>query len=347
MVVVFRDSNAECHRAVGMLQPWESSGRAEVASTRMVTWHEPTRTAGRSCADTSWVRALPKQAGVPIDGWTAAMTATDTIRDLLSTGRPRDLAALLEASEPAQRRKACKPLAGQANAIRSASLGSTVTSWLRDLREDYPGGHEQFVDAWIGRLTVGHWDAAKTVLLASKAAPQAAKVWPIPGDAKFAQFIYPALFPNELTTFVEQWSADFAAGPKNWDRNRGRAVMYEWVESGLVDAPRHDGAVLMLISGWPSKLGEPLLRWLLERPKVTSEIFARIFSTPGVKGASLAQSDDGYTNGPLRTVVVPGLMAAGVWSQDFVAQGVESALKSDLPAYQRRWFVRLAADLGL
>jgi hypothetical protein len=330
-----------------MLQPWESSGRAEVASTRMVRWHEPTRTAGRSRPDAWCVRAIPEPARVSIGGWTAAMTETDTIRELLSTGRPRELTALLASIESGQRRKACKPLVRQADAILSVSLSSTVTSWLRDLREDYPGGHEQFVDAWNGRLTDGHWDAATTVLLASKAAPQAAKVWPIPSDAEFAHRVYPALFPNELTTFVERWSADFAAGPKNWDRNRGRAVMYEWVESGLVDAPRHNGGVLMLISGWASRPGESLLRWLLERPKVTSEIFARIFSTPGVKGASLAQSDDGYTNGPLRTVVVPGLMAAGVWSQDFVAQGVESALKSDLPAYQRRWFVRLAADLGL
>lgn len=275
------------------------------------------------------------------------MTATDTIRDLLSAGRPRDLAALLASSESGQRRTACKPLVGQANAILGASSGSTVTSFLRDLREDYPGGHEQFVDAWIGRLTRGHWDAATTVLVASKAAPQAAKVWPIPQDDKFAQFVYPALFPNELTTFVEQWSADFAVSPKNWDRNRGRAVMYEWIESGLVETPRHDGAVLMLISGWASSPGKPLLRWLLKRPNVTSGVFARIFSTPGVKGASLAQTDQGEINDPLRTVVVPGLVAAGVWSRDFVIQGVESALKDDLPAYQRRWFVRLAADLGL
>lgn len=289
--------------------------------TRMVTLHEPART--------------------------AAMTATDTIRELLSAGRPRELAALLASGESGQRRKACKPLVGQAKAILSVSSQSTVTSWLRDLRGDYPGGHEQFVDAWIGRVTGGHWDAATTVLLASKTAPQAAKVWPIPGDDDFAQRVYPALFPNELTTFIEQWSADFVANPKNWDRNRGRAVMYEWIESGLVETPRHDGAVLMLVSGWASDPGEPLLRWLLERPKVTRGVFARIFSTPGAKGASLAQSDQGERNEPLRTVVVPGLVTAGVWSRDFVVQGVESALKGNLPAYQRRWFVRLAADLGL
>lgn len=276
------------------------------------------------------------------------MTVTvDSIRELLEQGRPGDLAVRLASVAPSERRSVCEPLVGQARAVLSANSGSTVTAWLRHLREDYPGGHHQFVDAWTGRLTRGHWDAATTVLLGSKAAPQAAKVWPIPADASFAQWVYPTLFPNELSAIVEQWSADFAANPKHWDRNGGRVVMYEWIEAGLVEPPRHDGAVLMLFSGWTSRPGRPLLRWLLARPKVTDELFARIFSTPGVNGASPAQCDQGDGDHPLRTVVVPGLVKAGAWSRDFVVRSTESALQSDLPAYQRRWFVRLAADLGV
>ena len=275
------------------------------------------------------------------------VVSVDSIRELLVAGRAGDLAARLASVEQSERRAVCKPLVGQAKAILSASSGSTVTSWLRDLREDYPGGHEQFVDAWAGRLRGEHWDAATTLLLGAKTPAQAAKVWPIPEDRSFAQRVYPALFPDDLAVFVEQWSADFAANPKNWDRNRGRAVMYEWIEAGLVPAPHHDGAVLMLISGWAAAPGKPLLRWLRARPKITDELFARLFTTQGIKGASLMQTDQSAGDDPLRTVVVPGLVKAGVWSEDFVARSTESALRSGLPAYQRRWFVQFAADLGL
>lgn len=271
----------------------------------------------------------------------------NSIQELLGAGRAAKLAEQLAAVQAAQRVKLCKPLVGQAKRILNVSSGSTVASWIRELPEDYPVGAEQFVDCWTGRLHSGHWDAATTVLLGSKTAVQAAKVWPIPEDGNFAQSVYPALFPNDLDVIIEQWSADFEANPKNWDRNRGRAVMYEWIESGLVHPPFHDGVVLMLISGRAAKPGRPLLRWLLERPKVTTEIFARLFTTPGIKGASLAQSEHGEGNDPLRTVVIPGLVRSGMWSQEFVVQGTQAALGSDLPAFQRRWFVRLAADLGL
>jgi hypothetical protein len=120
---------------------------------------------------------------------------------------------VLASVEQSERRAACKPLTGQAEAILSASSGSTVSSWLRNLREDYPGGREQFVDAWTGRLRNGHWDAATTVLLGSKTATQAARVWPIPDDDTFARWVYPTLFPDELIAIVERWSADFAANP--------------------------------------------------------------------------------------------------------------------------------------
>lgn len=271
----------------------------------------------------------------------------DSVRGFLQAGRPSDLARVLASVAPSERRAACKPLTGQAEAILSASSGSTVSSWLRNLREDYPGGPEQFVDAWTGTLSNRHWDAATTVLLGAKTAAQAARVWPIPEDDSFARSVYPTLFPDELIVIVERWSADFVASPKNWDRNRGRAVMYEWIESGLVEPPHHDGAVLMLVGGWASRPGKPLLRWLLARPRVTAGLFTRIFSTPGVKGVSLAQMDQVETGHPMRTVVVPGLVKAGVWTRDFVLQGAQSALRSDLPAYQRRWFVRLVADFGV
>ncbi|WFP15749.1 hypothetical protein [Citricoccus muralis] len=262
-------------------------------------------------------------------------------------GRPTELATRLVAHDERTRRAMCRPLVAQAKAILSASSGSTVAAWLRHVRDDYPGGTDQFVDAWAGRLSQEHWDAATTVLLGAKNPAQAAKVWPVPEDHTFTEWVYPALFPGDLAIFVEQWSADFAVSPKNWDRNRGRAVMYEWIESGLVEARRHDGAVLMIIGGWADAPGKPLLRWLLARPRVTNEVFARLFDVRGVKGASLMQADQTAGDDPIRTVVVPGLMKRGVWTRDFVVRGTQSALESDLPAYQRRWFVQLADDLGI
>lgn len=274
------------------------------------------------------------------------MITTDSARALLSAGKCDELVAELVALDPRARRALCKPLVVQARAILSVEFGSTVSSWLRNLREDYPGGHAQFVDAWGGAITTGHWDAATTVLLAARAPAQAARVWPIPTGKGFARSVYPALFPDDLSVFVEQWSADFSTNPKHWDRNAGRAVMYEWVEEGVVDPPRHDGAVLMLFSGLTADPGRPLLRWLLARPKVTDQLFRRIFTTPGVTGASLAQRDTNEGDHPLRTVFVPGLVKAGVWTRDFVMEGTESALRSDLSEYQKRWFRGLGRDFG-
>ncbi len=278
---------------------------------------------------------------------TSHVTSTEAIHRLLRAGRAHEIGHVLARLEPTERRVVCTPLTRQAKAVLNARFGSTVASWLGGLREDYPGGHGQFIDAWTGRLRGGHWDAATAVLLGAKTAGQAARVWPIPEDQAFARWIYPAFFPDEVAEIVERWSADFASNPTHWDRNRGRAVMYEWIESGVLETPRHDGAVLMLVGGWAADPGRPLLGWLLARPKVTAGIFTRIFSTPGVRGASLEQADHASVDHPMRTVVVPGLVTAGVWKRDFVVEGTRSALSGDLPAYQRRWFARLASDLGV
>lgn len=274
------------------------------------------------------------------------MFSVDSARELLQAGHHRELAALLVEVDEGARRAVCKPLTGQARAIMNVSSGSTVESWLRDLRSDYPGGTAQFVDAWRGRLTDRHWDAATAVLLGAKQPSQAAKVWPIPHDLAFAEWLYPALFPKDLSVIVSQWCADFVAAPKHWDRNHGRGVLYNWVERGLVEPPQNDGAVLMLL-GQVAAAGDPLLQWLLARPKVTDAIFTRVFRTTGVRGASLMQTDDGTGNDPMRTIVVPGLVKEGVWTRDFVVQETQAALQRGVTPYQRRWFVRLAADLGI
>lgn len=274
------------------------------------------------------------------------MVTTQRIRALLSEGHRDDLLSELVALNASERRSVCKSAVVQANAVLSACSGATTTSWLRDLRPDYPGGHEQFVGAWKGRLRTEHWDAATAVLLASKKPAIAAKVWPVPEDKSFARRIFPALFPDDISVFVDQWSSDFVRSPKHWDRNRGRAVMYEWIEEGLAGTPQGDGAVLMIFSGWTAAPGKPLLRWLLDRPRVTSELFTRIFTVQGVKGASLAQSDENVGDHPIRNIVVPGLIKAGIWERDFVIQGANLALSSDLPPYQKHWFNKLLQGLG-
>ncbi len=197
-------------------------------------------------------------------------------------------------------------------------------------------------------MTDRHGDAATVVLLAALPPARAAQVWPIPSDPSFAGAVYPMLFPRDLSIFVERWSADYAANPKHGDRNGGRSVMYEWIEEELVPAPHHDGAVLMLFSGLTAEPGRPLLTWLLARPIVTERLFTRIFTTPGVKAASLAQRDLlPHGDGTIRTVVVPGLVKAGLWTRDFVVESTQSALRSDLSEYQKRWFASLARDLAL
>lgn len=281
------------------------------------------------------------------------MVTTDQIRILLSEGKPRLLAELLISVDPQERPKLCRPLVKQAKAISGVSHGSSVKSWMKELHaahldgHEYPGGHEQFIDAWNGKISDTHWDAATTVLLASKTPAQAAKVWPIPANDEFTQWLYPALFPHDLAIFTEQWSADFATNPKHWDRNRDRTVMYEWIEQGLAPPPTHDGAVLMCIEVTGMTSNGRLLSWLVQHPIVTETIFKRIFSTPGVKGASLAQSDQTDPDEPIRTSVIPMLMKKGIWTREFVEQGVRSAISSDLPPYQLRWFKRLANDLGV
>ncbi|MBM9459587.1 hypothetical protein JK386_06705 [Nocardioides sp. zg-536] len=274
------------------------------------------------------------------------MTGSDDLRSMLATGRFRAVAEALVGLEAARRRRLCRPLVGQARAVLDASLESTVATWLADLREGYPGGRERFVGAWRGRLGTQHWDAATTVLLGARTTAQAAKVWPVPEDSDFTVWLYPALFGDELAVVTEQWAADFATNPKHWDRNRGREVMFEWVEAGLVPAPSHDGAVLMLLDGWAPDGGREQLGWLLEHPVVTEQVFRRIFTTPGIKGASTAQADSQNDGEPLRNVVIPGLVAAGVWDRELVRAGAQTALASTWPAYQRRWFARLADDFA-
>lgn len=262
------------------------------------------------------------------------------LADVIAAG-DRSATLNLVAECPAPRRQAfCRPVVPQAKLISGAEHGTTSAARSR------ASGNPDEADAWRGRLGDGHADAATVVMLGAKAAPQAAKLWPLPLDWGFAEKLIPALFPNDLEVFVAQWSADYLANPKHVDRNVGRAVMYEWIERGLVAPPAHDGAVLMLISGWVGQPGKPLLRWLLAHPKVTAHLFTRIFTTVGVKGASLAQADEAFA-GTLRSNVVPGLITAGVWKTQFVAEETRKALGMDLPPYQRRWFLKLADDLGM
>ncbi len=268
-------------------------------------------------------------------------------QDALETGRVQDLADLLLTMSPAERIATCRPLVKQANAILSPMFGSTVKSWLSNIDDDYPGGREQFIDAWQGRISTGHWDAATTILIAAKPSPRAAKVWPIPENRAYAEWLYPALFPTDLDVIAEQWSADFATNPKAWDRNRGREVMFEWIERGILPAPAHGGAVLMLLAhvchagSWRTAL-----MWLKGHPVVTDQLFRRVFTTPGVPGCSLAQADNSAGSHPIRTRIIPNLLAVGIWTREFVQHEVAEALAMDLPPYQKRWFTQLDAQLS-
>ncbi|PZR53488.1 hypothetical protein DNL40_08275 [Xylanimonas oleitrophica] len=198
--------------------------------------------------------------------------------------------------------------------------------------------------AWDGPLRPGHHQVAECVLLATSPLARATGLWPL--DFAVARDVLPRLLPDDLPAFVTRWSDQFRADPKAWDRNAGRAAMFDWAHAGLVPPPVEDGAVLMLVTGVPGTGdGAQLLRYLEERPVLITTTFARLFDVPGVKGASPAQRDQTTYGRRLDDHVVPALVRRGWWSADQVRDGVRRALAAGLPAYQERWFRGLEQHL--
>ena len=268
-------------------------------------------------------------------------------RDLLAAGSTDELLGELLRLPVDSRRAIAGKLVKQAQLISGAPSGASWTNHWVPSQADATAAPAD--PAWKGRLAQRHWDCASLVSLASRSPEHAARYYPLPHRTVALQAI-PALFPGDLHVFCGQWSEDYWKNPKNWDRNLNRDIMFDWVEQGLVEAPAHDGAVLFLIS-WTSvgDHGRTFLRWLGDHPRVTATIFNRVFDTNGRKGASLAQRDEtlSFDNYRFDRFVIPGLIDLGIWSEDFVAQGISRALARDISAYEKRWFRSLARQLEL
>lgn len=261
---------------------------------------------------------------------TSISTTIDSLRELLVHGNADILLAQLASLDASARRTAAKKLTAQAKDILAAPGGEVGNS----------------TEAWQGALSEDHLRAAVVSLLASKPAVQAAKVWPLPQDLEFNQRVLTALFPTELDVFVEQWCEDFAKNPKHWDRNVGRDVMFELMETGSAAITDHPGAALWLMTFLDPTHHVDIFAWLDQHPRLRETIFSRILSTPGIKAASLAQLDSQDSTAPVRTQVIPKLVARGMWTKDFVREQVVAALELGLPAFQHRWLAKLAADFA-
>lgn len=251
----------------------------------------------------------------------------DATSALLAALQRGDHDAVVELLEPfpAQERTALRrSVMWSANAILGAPTGA------RD-----PEGR------WRGALSGRHLYAAQTALLATASLPQALRQRTF--DGPVARDHLPRLFPEDLPAFVEAFSTRFLTNPKAWDGNRGIEAMFDWAQSGLVEPPTQQGAVLILIcwAAWPSPRA-----YLRRRPVLLRTTLPRLFETPGIKGASAAQRDDTGPGPRLDASVIPWLIREGEWQRDEVLAWCRTALAVERSEYEHRWFRALAGRVA-
>lgn len=247
----------------------------------------------------------------------------------LRHGRRREVVDLMLAATPDERS------AVRAGVRRHHDLVMAARGWQRA-----PGGE------WAGPLRLGHWSAAAAghfaCLPVERAVRYPLNVSPVPD----ARELPPTFFPTQLDAFAREWSARFVRNPKAWDRIIGLDAMFDWAHDELIAPPVHDGAVLYLVAGPPSRRGGGyILRYLEARPCLIGTTMAAIFDVDGVNGASLAQSDETMPTQTRRIDrwVVPQLIRRGHWERRFVLDGIERSLDRGQTPYLQRWFRGLTA----
>lgn len=234
----------------------------------------------------------------------------------MRAGRASAVVEVLEALPIERRTSLRRNVRAYADAMLSDCIGA------RD-----PAGH------WAGELRVGHHDAAIIATLGTASLEQALRV--SPGNLKIARDVIPRLFPSRLDEFVEAWSGWFLSNPKAWDRNLGIEAMFDWAQQGLIQPPQQQGALLLLLS--QSKIG----RYLADRPVLLTTTLPRLFSVPGIKGASAAQRDETALGESLGGRVIPRLIRQGYWEKDAVLNWCDLALSVPRSEYEYRWFREL------
>jgi hypothetical protein len=199
---------------------------------------------------------------------------------------------------------------------------------------------------WDGDLRQAHWSAAAAAVLGCSTVEQA--ITYVPLDPPDSYDLPKALFPEQLEAFAAEWFARYLRNPKAWDRIRGIASALDWAHEGLIPAPVDAGAVLFLISRVPGVFpGPEMLAYLEARPVLIDVTLRRIFDVDGIKGASLAQRDEGHSPGTrMDDFVIPELIRRDHWTVDFVEDGIARALARGQSPYLRRWFTGLAEHLA-
>jgi hypothetical protein len=273
-----------------------------------------------------WAHAIcvvPYPSAISIDG----MDAGTRLWAALRAGRRDDVvAALLEL--PEERRQRLHPRVRRHDrAVGSHGLGARA-----------PDGE------WDGELRPWHHSAAAAAVLGCSTVERAVTYASL--DPPDSTDLPPALFPGRLDAFVREWSARFLRNPRAWNRIRGIESMFDWADDGLIPPPVEDGAVLFLVTSVPRTAGRDLLRYLEARPQLVDVTLRRIFDVDGIKGASPAQRDSRELPGHrIDDFVIPELVRRGLWSADFVHDGIRRALARGQTPYLARWFTSLAAHV--
>jgi len=246
----------------------------------------------------------------------------------LRAGR-RDDVVLAVLSLPEDRRRSLRPAVRRHDRVVGAE----------------PTGARASAGEWDGELRQAHWSAATAAVLGCSTVEQATTYVPL--DPPDSYDLPKALFPEHLEAFAEEWFARYLRNPKVWDRIRGIESALDWAHEGLIPAPVDTGAVLFLITRVPGVFpGPEMLAYLEARPVLIDVTLRRIFDVDGIKGASLAQRDEGQPPGTrMDDFVIPELIRRGHWTVDFVKDGIARARARGQSPYLARWFTGLAEQV--
>lgn len=189
---------------------------------------------------------------------------------------------------------------------------------------------------WLGP-SVDHYACATFAHMACIGVDRAARLGAVP---RRVAADLPDLFPAGLDRVVETWSELFQRSPKNWDRVAHYPVMFEWVRTGLVEAPTADGAVNLLLQ----ELSHHPRRYTTKEygPLLTVTL-PRLFVAAVRPSLGAAAIDYQLPPGDRRRVdeLVLRLVRDGVWSASDVGGWVARGLEVRPAPFQRRWLLAL------
>ncbi|NKX53979.1 hypothetical protein [Arthrobacter mobilis] len=207
---------------------------------------------------------------------------------------------------------------------------------------DAPHGSRSPEGHWHGELD-RHYECALAAHMACIGAERAAKLTAVPRP--FASKAIPKLFPGGLPVFVTVWSELYQRSPRNWDRIAHYPVMFDWLRRGLVDPPRQDGAVNLLLSHLPDTPNP--VKYLRDRPGLVGVTLPALFDAAVRPSIGAAAVDSNLPPGDSRRIdmTVAALAAENLWEQEMVEAGIGRAWEARTSPFQRRWLAGLRSLL--